>query len=771
MKKLSCLFILIGLFFNTAVVSAQGIGINATGAAPDPSASLDVSGTTKGVLINRMTQTQRDAISNPALGLQIFNTTTNCINMWVGNTWKQSCFDCDFSAPVAGNNGPVCQGTTLNLTATYIAGATYQWTGPNGFSSTDQNPVINNVSGFANGTYTVTATKNGCTSQQQFTTVTIYTTPSSLGASNNGPLCGSGILDLISNVVSGAVYNWTGPANFTSTAQNPVINYVTSTNAGTYYVTTTTNGCVSPVDSTILVIVNGTPLQPNAITGNTINLGGQNDVSYSVNPVNLASYYVWTVPNGVTLASGQGSTGITANFTCSGDGYIGITANNACGTSPQQNLYVSTDVVAPGSITGSTIVCPNTSQTYSIAAVPYATGYTWSVPDGASITSGQNTTTVTVNVGTASGNISVTETSSCGTSSPSVLTIYNAIPSFNFNPSAGIVGGVQVTFTPVSNFPGITYSWTFDQGTPSSSTSQNPVVTWPAQLSQTSFTAQLSVNGCPGTSNQVPVAPGASFSASGSGQFGSPQTFTVPVGITSLTISAYGAQGGLSPDANTQGGLGAFEQGTFNVTPGDVLTIRVGQQGVGYSVSGGGGGSSGVLNQDGNTLLIVAGGGGGSGYNYSNYSNSTYPFINAVTGNNGQSTYGCGGGSLLGNGGSGGSGGQSGTNPCGDWPQGAGGAGVNSNGQNTYGNGDCTGGQTSGNGGDGSYGGAGGYGYTGGGGSSYGGGGGGGYSGGAGGASASGYIPGGGGGSYNAGSSQSSSAAFQSGNGQVVISY
>ncbi|MCC6599783.1 MAG: hypothetical protein IT223_03820, partial [Crocinitomicaceae bacterium] len=113
-------------------VSAQsnGVSINNSGAVPDPSAILDVSSTTKGALIPRMTQTERNAISNPALGLQVFNTTTNCLNMWNGSTWKQSCFDCDFQSPTASNNGPICEGSTLNLSAATIPGAAYQWTGP-----------------------------------------------------------------------------------------------------------------------------------------------------------------------------------------------------------------------------------------------------------------------------------------------------------------------------------------------------------------------------------------------------------------------------------------------------------------------------------------------------------------------------------------------------------------------------------------------------------------------------------------------------------------
>ncbi|MFM9826397.1 T9SS type A sorting domain-containing protein, partial [Flavobacterium sp.] len=76
----------------------------------------------------------------------------------------------------AASNSVVCQGTTLNLSATVISGAvgapTYYWTGPLGFNSTSQNPSITNVSSGAAGVYTLTATNgNGCITSQTTTGV------------------------------------------------------------------------------------------------------------------------------------------------------------------------------------------------------------------------------------------------------------------------------------------------------------------------------------------------------------------------------------------------------------------------------------------------------------------------------------------------------------------------------------------------------------------------------------------------------------------------
>ena len=92
---------------------------------------------------------------------------------------------------------------------------------------------------------------------------------------------------------------------------------------------------------------------------------------------------------------------------------------------------------------------------------------------------------------------------------------------------------------------------------------------------------------------------------------GSIANFTVPSCVSSITIDAYGAQGGTGPGGNpAPGGKGAYMIGTVSVSPGDVLGVLVGQQG---GTSGGGGGSFIWNTSTGNTLLIAAAGGGGGG--------------------------------------------------------------------------------------------------------------------------------------------------------------
>ncbi len=85
MKKLRALFLALAMIA-TYSISAQ-VSINNDGSAPDASAGLDIKFTDKGFLPPRMTLTEREAISSPATGLMVYNTTTNKPNYFNGTEW------------------------------------------------------------------------------------------------------------------------------------------------------------------------------------------------------------------------------------------------------------------------------------------------------------------------------------------------------------------------------------------------------------------------------------------------------------------------------------------------------------------------------------------------------------------------------------------------------------------------------------------------------------------------------------------------------------
>jgi uncharacterized protein (TIGR02145 family) len=92
MKKLLHFYkiIIISTSIGSQSIFAQiKIGDNPTNM--NASSLLELEATNKGLLIPRLTTTQRDAISNPAVGLLLFNTTTNCFNFYKGSNWFEMC--------------------------------------------------------------------------------------------------------------------------------------------------------------------------------------------------------------------------------------------------------------------------------------------------------------------------------------------------------------------------------------------------------------------------------------------------------------------------------------------------------------------------------------------------------------------------------------------------------------------------------------------------------------------------------------------------------
>ena len=84
MKKL---FFFLSILFASKCITAQSVGIGTN--TPNTSAQLDVSSTSKGLLIPRMTTAQRTAIAAPANGLMVYDTDFNEYHYFDGGTWRK----------------------------------------------------------------------------------------------------------------------------------------------------------------------------------------------------------------------------------------------------------------------------------------------------------------------------------------------------------------------------------------------------------------------------------------------------------------------------------------------------------------------------------------------------------------------------------------------------------------------------------------------------------------------------------------------------------
>lgn len=147
------------------------------------------------------------------------------------------------AAPTASSNGPLCAGSTLSLSASTIAGATYYWTGPNGFTSNQQNPTVStNATTVMGGVYNVVATVNTITGPAGSTTVVI------------NPLPASAVITQNSNVLTSSSISGNQWYNSTNQIVGANSQTYTVTSDDHYFVIVTINGCSSDTSNIIQIV-------------------------------------------------------------------------------------------------------------------------------------------------------------------------------------------------------------------------------------------------------------------------------------------------------------------------------------------------------------------------------------------------------------------------------------------------------------------------------------------------------------------------------------
>ncbi len=311
--------------------------------------------------------------------------------------------------PATMGNGPICEGSTLNLTGNGGAGVSYSWTGPNGFTSSQQNPSILNAAPAASGTYTLVTSNGICSSPSTAQAVTVNPTPPTPTASSNGPLCAGDPLNLSANNITGAIYNWTGPNSFTANTQNTTVTNPQTNASGTYNVTAFIAGCPSLVGATSVTV---NPIPTVTVTGdNTICFGETTTLV-----ANGASFYTWN--NGSNSANTVVGPSTTTTYQVTGVSAAGCTSLPAA-------YQVNVNAVPSVNLGADTIVCDQ----YTLDAGPGGTlSYAWNT--------GPATQTLSV---TTSGNYQVTVTNI-----DSCFSVDNVNVTIDNTPLVSIVGDTVI---------------------------------------------------------------------------------------------------------------------------------------------------------------------------------------------------------------------------------------------------------------------------------------------------------------------------------------
>jgi hypothetical protein len=244
--KLLLAFFISNIVLINIVLCQSGVSVNTNGAKANNSAILDVSSTSQGLLIPRMTTAQRNLIASPATSLLIFNTTTNCFEAYVNNSWYSvSCPPpcTQPSSPTVGINTPFTTKIIWNWNT--INGATgYKWNTLNNYTSANDNG--------ASTSYTQT-----------------------------GLNCGT------SNTLYVWAYNSCGNSSYTILTQPTLVC------CGNSFRVTHTSGSIAPVTKTVIYGTASSTLTGNTECWITQNLGADQQATSAYDSTYAAGGWYW----------------------------------------------------------------------------------------------------------------------------------------------------------------------------------------------------------------------------------------------------------------------------------------------------------------------------------------------------------------------------------------------------------------------------------------------------------------------------------------------
>lgn len=419
-------------------------------------------------------------INNPSLGQhQYFVRAT-------GNGCTSQNSDSKFitvnAVPTAQVEAPLvvrCEGESLTLGAVTVPGSVYHWTGPGGFTSTMQFPVVTSTNPLDSvlhaGFYTLTVFKDGCRSNPSIMEVRVKKKPAKPNlTAPKTQVCVGATVQLISSIAQAAEYRWKSPdqTKDTVTASNilSLVN-ITPALAGTWRVAAFKDGCESQISDPLLIEVQEYPdvtAPPQAIIclSDTLRLSASTNRPIAV--------WAWTGPSGFSsfLQNPTRFPGVTGTYKVVGSTSFGCADSafvNALVSAPPQ-IAASND--APKCLTGSQTV--RLLPQIISGEGPYT--FMWSGPGGyASTDSVALVPNVTAPNQTGAYNLVVKDKYGC----PSGVATTNVTgqnlpktPSIQADPPAACPGQmVTLQVTNAGDYSGsVTYCWNLPNGTMTTTT-------------------------------------------------------------------------------------------------------------------------------------------------------------------------------------------------------------------------------------------------------------------------------------------------------------
>ncbi len=369
----------------------------------------------------------------------VYTVTSGCNSP--ATALKQLTVSPDANSGTVTGNTPLCIGSTALYSSNGDAGGT--WSSSNTLVAT-VNPATGLVTAINPGTATITYTLAGCNAVPASATVTVSANANAGTINGVSPLCPGSASTYTTTGNPGGVWSTSNVLIATVDASTGLVTAVSPGTVNIIY--TVSTGCNSPVSSArpLTVAINASA---GIVTGPSPLCIGSNAFYFSSGDPGGT----WSSSNTLVATVNPVSGFVTVTGTGSAD--ITYTVNTGCNSpvSSTKTLTVNQPPPAtPSAITGSTAICASTpGLIYSVAPVVNATTYTWTVPAGWSIISGQGTNTVTVTAGNNSGNVSVYASNFCGNSGVRNLSVtvsasgtWLGIASNDWNNAANWCGGI-----------------------------------------------------------------------------------------------------------------------------------------------------------------------------------------------------------------------------------------------------------------------------------------------------------------------------------------
>ena len=378
------------------------------------------------------------------------------------------------AAPSITGSSPICSNTTLTLTASGVPGAVFNWTGPNGYTSTGATITRLNAIDSMSGTYTVTQTKNGCTSPGAVFTIVVNKRPSIASIIPTNPtscgVCNGKLIINMGTKLQSFTMSYNGPGGVTTA------NLTTDTTGkmtlaglctGIYnIITATQNNCTSASAGPDTLSNPVVPSMPAAAASNPVCTGGT--LTLSSSGLSGATYN-WTGPNGFTSVQ-QNTQIVGVSLSHTGNYCVHQTLNGCVSADSCVHVTVNqTPVITSFNSTNPTSCGANNGTIILSGLTPVAIySLTYTGPNGVVTISDTATTGGQVIIkGLKSGiynNISVTN-KGCSSASVGSLTLFDpnppAIPSVTG--TTGVCQRNTISLT-ASGSVGATFNWTGPNG-------------------------------------------------------------------------------------------------------------------------------------------------------------------------------------------------------------------------------------------------------------------------------------------------------------------